>query len=333
MAPVPSPRMNLLQAIRSFVRTVEAGSIAGGGRSLGISAAAVSQNIARLEAELGVRLLNRSPRRLALTERGQRYFDEVRAIDRQLDHARQAATGDDAEPAGRLRIACTGAFARHVLAPSLPALHARHPRLELELLVDDGLPDHAHAGLDASIRIEAQLEDGLVARCIAAVPFVLCAAPDYLARHGTPTTLEQLATHACVLFRHPVDGRYLRWEFQRAGRRVVPALRAAMAGNDIDAIAAMAAAGAGITRLAAFVAQPHLDRGTLVALAGSDDARGFDATPEPMRLFLCLSDRRDLTPKLQAFLRHLQAQLPPGWAPQPLDPALSAAAGAAKAVG
>jgi DNA-binding transcriptional LysR family regulator len=320
--------MNLLQSIRSFVRTVEAGSIAGGGRSLGISAAAVSQNIARLEAELGVRLLNRSPRSLALTERGQRYYEQVRAIDRQLEHARQAATGDDGEPRGRLRIACTGAFARHVLAPGLPALQARHPGLDLELLVDDGLPDHARDGLDASLRIAAQLEDGLVARCIAAVPFMLCAAPDYLARHGCPTTPEQLAAHACVLFRHPVDGRYLRWGFQRGGQRIVPELRARLAGNDIDAIAAMAAAGGGITRLAAFVARPYLERGTLVALAGDDSATGFDAEPEPMRVFLCVSDRRDLTPKLQAFVRHLQAQLPPAWTAA-ADAGFSASASAA----
>src|SRR6218665_1441780 len=112
MASLISSRMNLLQLIRSFVCTVEAGSIAGGARSLGISAAAVSQNIARLEAELGVRLLNRSPRSLALTERGARYFEQVREIDRQLERARQAATVDDEAPSGRLRIASSGAFAR-----------------------------------------------------------------------------------------------------------------------------------------------------------------------------------------------------------------------------
>lgn len=309
--------MNLLQLIRSFVRTVEAGSIAGGGRSLGISAAAVSQNIARLEAELGVRLLNRTPRSLALTERGSRYFEQVQAIDRQLEYARQSATGNDAEPSGRLRVACTGAFARHVLAPMLPSLRARHPRLALELRVDDGLPDHARDGIDASLRIDEQIEDGLVARRIAAVPFVLCAAPDYLARHGRPTTPEQLVAHDCVLFRHPVDGRHLRWGFLRDGARIVPELQPALASNDIDAIAAMAAAGAGITRLAAFVAQPYLDAGTLVALAGDASATAFNAQPEPMHIHLCLSDRRDLTPKLQAFARHVHDHLPLAWRPAP----------------
>lgn len=305
--------MNLLQLIRSFVSTVEAGSIAGGARSLGISAAAVSQNIARLEAELGVRLLNRSPRSLALTERGARYFGQVREIDRQLEHARQAATGDEDAPSGRLRIASTGAFARHVLAPMLPSLRARHPRLELELRVEDGLADHARDGLDGSLRIEEQLEGGVVARCVAVVPFVLCAAPDYLTRHGSPASPEQLAVHDCVLFRQPSDGRHLPWGFLRDGQRIVPEPKPALVSNDIDAIAAMSAAGAGISRLAAFVAQPYLDAGTLVALTGRSRDAQFDAEPEPMRIHLCLSDRRDLTPKLQSFLNHLHSRLPEAW--------------------
>lgn len=321
MASLTSSRTNVLQLIRSFVCTVEAGSIAGGARRLGISAAAVSQNIARLEAELGVRLLNRSPRSMALTERGTRYFEQVRDIDRQLEHARQVATGDAQAPSGRLRIASTGAFARHVLAPMLPSLRARHPRLELELRVEDGLADHARDGLDGSLRIEEQLEDRLVARCVAVVPFVLCASPDYLARHGSPSRPEHLAEHECVLFRQPSDGRHLRWGFVRDGQRIVPELKPALVSNDIDAIAAMSAAGAGISRLAAFVAKPYLDEGTLVALTGQDAGAPFDAAPEPMRIHLCLSDRRDFTPKLQAFLDHLRACLPAAWR-QPAAPSL-----------
>jgi len=317
MASLSSYRMNILQLIRSFVCTVEAGSIAGGARSLGISSAAVSQNIVRLETELGVRLLNRSPRSLALTERGARYFEQVRGIDRQLEDARQAATGDDESPAGRLRIACSGAFARHVLAPILPSLRARHPRLALELRVEDGFADHARDGLDASLRIQEQLEDGVVARCVAVIPFVLCAAPDYIARHGLPSSLEQLAAHDCVLFRQPSDGRHLRWGFVRGTRRVVPELKPALVSNDIDAIAAMTAAGAGISRLAAFVAAPYLASGALVALTGLDGATQLDAEPEPMRIHLCVSDRRDLTPKLQSFVQHLHAHLPSAWR-QPL---------------
>lgn len=305
--------MNLLQSIRSFIHTVEAGSVAGGARALGVSAAAVSQNIARLEAHLGVRLLNRSTRSLALTERGALYLQQVRRVERDLERARQSVADPQAEPEGRLRVASTAAFGRHVLAPLLPALAARHPRLAIELLSADHRVDHAQEGVDVSIRIEPQLQDGLVARCIAAVPFVFCAAPEYLARAGTPTTPEQLKDHACLLLRWAVDGRYLRWGFVRDGLRFDAEVTPALVGDDIDALAGMAAAGGGITRLAAFVAQPYLQRGALRALFEYDAAGAVNAAPEPMRLYLCVADRRDFTPKVRALQEHLVAGLPPAW--------------------
>ncbi|QNH22098.1 transcriptional regulator [Xanthomonas sp. GW] len=305
--------MNLLQSIRSFIHTVEAGSVAGGAKTLGVSAAAVSQNIARLEAHLGVRLLNRSTRSLALTERGALYLQQVRRVELDLERARQSVADPQAEPEGRLRIASTAAFGRHVLAPLLPALAVRHPRLSIELLSADHRVDHAQEGVDVSIRIEPQLQDGLVARCIAAVPFVFCAAPEYLARAGTPATPEQLKDHACLLLRWAVDGRYLRWGFVRDGLRFDVEVAPALVGDDIDALAAMAAAGGGITRLAAFVAQPYLQRGALRALFEDAAAGAADAAPEPMRLYLCVADRRDFTPKVRALQEHLVAGLPPAW--------------------
>ena len=305
--------MNLLQSIRSFIHTVEAGSVAGGAKALGVSAAAVSQNIARLEAHLGVRLLNRSTRSLALTERGALYLQQVRRVELDLERARQSVADPQAEPEGRLRVASTAAFGRHVLAPLLPALAVRHPRLSIELLSADHRVDHAQEGVDVSIRIAPQLQDGLVARCIAAVPFVFCAAPQYLARASAPATPEQLKDHACLLLRWAVDGRYLRWGFVRDGLRFDVEVAPALVGDDIDALAAMAAAGGGITRLAAFVAQPYLQRGALRALFEDAAAGAANAAPEPMRLYLCVADRRDFTPKVRALQEHLVAGLPPAW--------------------
>lgn len=135
--------MNILQSIRSFIHTAEAGSGAGGARTLGVSRAAVSQNIARLEAHLGVRLLNRTTRSLASTERGALYLEQVRQVELDLERARQSVAGPQAAPEGRLRVASTAAFGRHVLAPLLPllpalaALAARYPRLSIELLSAD----------------------------------------------------------------------------------------------------------------------------------------------------------------------------------------------------
>lgn len=184
--------MNILQSIRSFIRTADAGSLAAAARTLGISPAAVGQNIARLETHLGVRLFNRTTRTLALTERGARYLAEVRHIERDLQRAQAAVTDPEAVPQGRLRIASTSAFGRHVLAPMLPALQARYPRLSIELLLADRSVDHAHEDVDVSFRIEPQLVEGLVARQIAQVPFVVCASPSYLAQAGAPDTPEAL---------------------------------------------------------------------------------------------------------------------------------------------
>jgi len=305
--------MNILHSIRSFIRTADAGSLAGAARTLGISAAAVGQNIARLEAHLGVRLFNRTTRQLALTERGAVYLAQVRHIERDLQRAQAAVTDPDAQPAGRLRIASSVAFGRHVLAPLLPALQQRYPRLEMELLLADRSVDHGHENVDVSIRIEPQLEEGLVARPIAQIPFVFCAAPAYLAIAGTPRSPEDLREHRCLLFRYPLDGRYLRWGFVRDGLRFDAEVQPALVSDDIDALAAMAARGGGITRLASFVAAPYLARGELQALFQDEASSDAQASPEPMRLFLCVSDRRDLTPKVRSLLQHILDALPPDW--------------------
>ncbi|HAL23517.1 MAG TPA: LysR family transcriptional regulator, partial [Stenotrophomonas sp.] len=173
--------MNLLQLIRSFTRTAQTGSIAAAARSLGISATAVGQNIQRLETHLGVRLLNRSTRQLALSEAGALYLAQVQHIEADLARAQALVTADDIVPSGPLRIASSRAFGRHVLAPLLPSLQQRYPQLQLELRLSDRAVQHGPETVDVSLRIGAQLEDGLVARPLARIPFLFCAAPAYLA--------------------------------------------------------------------------------------------------------------------------------------------------------
>ncbi|KAF1013482.1 MAG: HTH-type transcriptional regulator DmlR [Stenotrophomonas maltophilia] len=253
--------MNLLQLIRSFTRTADAGSIAAAARTLGISATAVGQNITRLEAHLGVRLFNRSTRQLALSESGAQYLAQVRHIEGDLARAEAAVTSGDIAPAGPLRIACSRAFGRHVLA-----------QLQLELSLSDHAVRHAQEAVDVSIRIAEQLEDGLVARPLARVPFVLCAAPSYLAAAGTPTSVAELARHPALRYRFPADGRPLPWALDGSQRRIDAAMQPGMVCDDIDALAELAAAGGGITRLAAFVAGPYLRDGRLQAVLAGDTA-------------------------------------------------------------
>ncbi|MBF8748531.1 LysR family transcriptional regulator [Pseudomonas monteilii] len=305
--------MDLLNAIRSFVKVVEAGSIAGGARVLGLTPAAVSQNLARLESHLQVRLLSRTTRSMALTPAGNLYYERVRQVERELTLAEQAVTTPDSEPQGRLCIASTSAFGRHVLAPLIPEFNARYPLLSIELVMTDRRVNHAREDVDVSLRIAPQLEDQLLARQIARIPFICCASPGYLAKAGLPATPEALRGHRCLVFRYPVDGRYLRWGFVRDGLRFEADFGAVLISDDIDALAQMALNDGGITRLAEFIVRPYLDSGALVPLFEYSDSGQAYAQTEPMDVYLCLADRFAITPKVRAFMEYLRESLGDSW--------------------
>ncbi|MCX4188313.1 LysR family transcriptional regulator [Methylophaga sp. OBS4] len=305
--------MDTLRGIESFVRAVELGSITAAARRLEISPAAASQNIARLESELGARLLTRTTRSLALTDSGEIYYQRVKGLVQELELAKQAVSAAYGEVRGKLCIACSAAFARHVLAPLIPAFNRRYPQVSIELIATDRRVDHIQEGVDVSIRIRQQLEDGLVARRIAVVPLLFCAAPGYLQQAGRPDTLEALRKHDCLMFKIPVDGYIFPWVFQHDGRQIEPEVRATMISDDIDMLARMAIAGGGITRLAAFVAEPYLAGGQLEQLFYREHEPGIMAEPEPLDFYFCVADRYARTPKVAAFFDYLNENLPHRW--------------------
>ncbi len=307
--------MNLLAAIASFIKVVESGSIVGAAKALGVSAAAVSQTINRLETHLGVRLLQRTTRRMALTENGAVYYEKVKRIAADLESAQSSINREDSELQGRLSIASTSAFGRHVLAPLIAGFAAQHPRLLIELSTTDGKINHIQDGIDLSLRIKPQLEDGIVARKIVSLPFIMCAAPAYLQRAGWPQSPDDLQNHACLAFRYPLDGRFLRWSFIRDGQRYDADINATAISDDIDALTQMAIHGAGITRLAEFVAAPYLQNGQLLPVfAQRDDAT--HAVVEPMEVFACVQERAAMTAKVRAFIEYLTEHLKQRW---PMD--------------
>ena len=304
--------MNLLAAIASFTKVVETGSIVGAAKNLGLSAAAVSQTLNRLEEHLGTRLLQRTTRSMALTESGAIYYAKVQRIVADLEAAQSAISEPHAELQGRLCIASTAAFGRHVLAPLVAGFAARHPRLTLELNTSDSKINHIQAGIDLSLRIKPQLEEGIIARKIVSVPFIVCAAPSYLERAGRPDSPEQLQQHACLGFRYPLDGRFLRWGFIRDSEHYYAALNVTAMSDDIDTLAQMAAHGAGIARLAEFVAAPFIESGQLVPLLESSHGPRECAT-EPLDIYVCVQDRSAMTPKVKAFIDYLSAHLEQRW--------------------
>lgn len=297
--------MDLLGLITTFIRVVENGSIAAAARAKGMSPAAVSQSISRLESHLGVRLLSRTTRSMTLTESGKRYFEKVRHIPHDVDVASQAASLET-KPQGALCIATTAAFGRYVLAPLMPAFKTAYPDIDIELISTDRNVDHRREGVDVSIRIEAQLNDQLIARKIASLPFIFCAAPAYLGRAGIPESPEELSQHACLVFRYPTDGRFLPWTFMVDGQLVTAKLNPGFISDDIDIIANIAVNGGGIARLASFIAQPLIDNGQLSALFHSSQRNGNPITSSPMNIYACVSERSALNSKVRAFITFLE---------------------------
>ncbi len=305
--------MDTLRGIECFVRAVEQGSIAAAARLLGISPAAASQNIARLEASLEVRLLTRTTRNLALTEMGDLYYRKVGAIVQDLEHAHEMVTALHSVPQGRLVLTSSAAFGRHVIAPLLPGFNTRYPRVNIELATTDRNVDHIREGVDISIRTKQQLEDNLVARQIASVPYVFCASPHYLTRAGTPERAEDLRNHDCLVFRTASDGRLVRWDFSRNGKKLDVDVRVKMISDDIDVLARLAAAGGGVTRLAGFIAKPYLRRNNLKALFLPKSDETGTADIAPLDFYLCVHDRYGLTPKTRAFANYIAESLPEEW--------------------
>lgn len=295
--------MPSLKCIEAFVKAVEGGSIAAGARQLGISAAAASQSIARLEDEVGTRLLRRSTRSLALTDEGEFYFARVRPMLIGLDEAHAEIGSMRGEPQGRLKLACVVTFGRHVLAPWIRAFMERYPRLSIELLLVDRPIDFQLENIDASIRYEQMLEPGLVARRIATAPVFYCASPDYLKKYGIPTSPEDLANHQCLTYRMAVDGRVMNWAFLRGGERVDAVIQPSLVCSDVDALARICCDGGGIARLGSFVAQPLIESGQLVKLFVKPDyADGSQAVSEPLDFFVCYRDRQHLSSKVRLFI-------------------------------
>lgn len=191
--------MDRLDDLLLFLRVLDQGSISAAARSLDISVAVASQRLQRLERGMGVRLLQRTTRRLHPTAEGRLLAEQGRALVEDLDALTNDLRQSAGSVAGTLRVTMSAAFGREYISPLLPEFLARHPKLRLYAHLSDEMVDVVGAGFDLAIRIGALNDSSLVARKLAANRRVLCASPDYLRRHGSPRTPAELARHECVL--------------------------------------------------------------------------------------------------------------------------------------
>lgn len=258
------PEINRSGEIEVFVRVVEAGSFSAAARALRMTPSAVSKLIARLEARLGARLINRSTRKLQLTPEGTVFYDRGLRILAEMDAAeREAAAG--AAPRGRLRVNSYVPFGQHRLMSLLPRFLERYPEISVEAVLTDNVIDLLEERADVAIRAGPLRESRLVARKLGQSRMVLVAAPSYLATHGTPRALSDLGRHNMLAFgfvRH-MDG----WPFVDAsGASILVPVIGTLTLTDGEAMRQTTVAGAGIARLARWHVQPDIDAGRLVPL-------------------------------------------------------------------
>ena len=294
--------MDRLVSMRVFARVVDQGSFAGAAAALGMSAAVVTRKVADLEAHLGTRLLNRTTRRLSLTETGQAYLERVRQILLDIDDADAAAASSSRQPGGTLRIYCHPTFGKSQLAQLLPRFAQATPGVVLDVTLADGDVDLVERGFDVGIFIGLQKFDAsMIVRRLATSNVVLTASPAYLARRGAPATPSDIAGHDCLNFafeqlRHSWP---VAWE-DEVVNVLVPSRRVSNSG---DVLREAALAGMGIMPRTSFTLEGDLESGRLVQLLQGHHVG-------QLAVMMVYPSRRQLSAKVRSFVEFMNREFP-----------------------
>ncbi|MBD0272956.1 MAG: LysR family transcriptional regulator [Acetobacteraceae bacterium] len=300
--------MDRIAAMQSFVRTVERGSFAAAAAGTGLSATMVGNHVRFLEARLGARLLNRTTRRQGLTEVGRAYYERCRQILAEIEAAEARAAEAQAAPRGLLRVTAPVVVGTTVL-PRLLAEYLRlHPQVRVDLVLQDRRVDLLEEGLDAAIRAGSLPDSGLIARALAPLQLVVCAAPAYLAARGAPGTPADLAAHECLPFAHAAEPG--AWRFTGPEGPVAVAVGGKLLANNSHAIRVAALEGIGVAMLPDVLVADDLAGGRLVRLLPDHAAPSL-----PLHL-LTLPDRHP-TPQLRSFVEGAAQRLGPAAARRP----------------
>jgi DNA-binding transcriptional LysR family regulator len=257
----------LLGSIELFCSVAELGSFTAAANVAAITPAAVSRAVSRLEARLDVRLFVRTTRTLHLTDAGRDYFEHCRAALAQLVEAERLVTGQQSAPSGLLRISMPTPYGHHRVLPLLPEFSRLYPKVKVEFHLSNRNVDFGDEGFDMAIRGRAPADSTMISRKLEDSELVLVASPDYLARAGTPASLEALAEHNCIQFALPSNGRNIPWLFRDGAEDIeLPTSGLYGCAEDILGAVTLAANGGGIFQTYRFVAQHDLASGRLVEL-------------------------------------------------------------------
>lgn len=287
--------MDKLRAMALFVRVVETGGIARAADSLRIPKATATTLLQKLEASLGVKLLNRTTRRLSVTPDGAAYYERAAAVLTQVREAEEALAQHSTAPRGRVRVDAPTLIARSVIVPALPAFFCRYRDIELALAGNERHFDLIAEGIDCALWVGDVDDPNLVARRVGFLYFVTCAAPSYIAAHGRPTHPRELTRHRCVNHFSPGSGATVEWVFSKDGERVQAVFPGHLALEDENSYVSAAEAGLGIAQMPAFVVKEAMERGAL-------DLVLADWLPEPSPLHVVYPQSRHLSRRVRVFV-------------------------------
>ena len=270
--------MDKLESIEAFVAVASAGGFSAASRRLGAPVATVSRKLAQLEESLGVRLLARSTRHVALTDEGRRYFEACRRVLDDLHDADEQIIGEHRQPKGDLTLTAPVGFGRRHLQPVVQEFLANYPQINVNLLLADRVVGLVEEHVDCAVRISALADSSLVARELGHIGLVLAAAPAYLAARGVPAHPSELISHDCISWTSL--GPYKAWEFQmKAGTpaaELVP-IRVRLSSTLPDSAVDAALAGLGIVQATTYQLAPAVQAGALVPVL-----RAFETPPTPV---------------------------------------------------
>src|SRR5256714_3531270 len=283
--------------MRVFSQVVETGSFSAAAARLGLSATAASRHVAELEAHLQTRLLNRTTRRVSLTESGRAFYERAVQLLADLSEAEQEAQRAAVVPRGTIRLTTSVNFGVRHVAPAIAEFLERYPDVRFDVSLSDRVVDLVEEGLDLAIRIGAPVADNLVARKLGETRMVPCASPGYLAKHAAPKTPEDLAHHNCFTYEY-VSPRHV-WRFRdRSGAERAVRVAGRLHSNNGDLLAEVAARGTGIVFEPAFIVGPEVRAGRLVPLLQ-------DFVPPPVPIYALYPSRKHLSAKVRRFVEFL----------------------------
>lgn len=296
--------LDRITGLQVFARASALGSLSAAARALGMSATMATKHLDALEHRLGVKLLHRTTRSLSLTEYGRRYLESAERILAEWTEAEALATAERLEVSGTLRVNAPLSFGFRHIAPLMPDFTDRHPGLTVDLGLNDRIVDLVEEGWDVAVRIGKLGDPALVARKLAPCSLVLCAAPSYLARHGTPATVADLSRHQCLVYTLSRTLGTGSWPFGTDGRVVVPISGRLRASNG-DALVAAAVGGQGLIYEPTFLVADALRAGALVPVLLDHPPKALDG------VFAAYPGTRRPPAKVRAFVDFLVERFGP----------------------